>query len=43
MLSAFLNFWNTLESIISALPGDITTVFSFLFCGICIIGMLRSL
>ena len=43
MVSSFLNFWNTLEAIVSAMPGEITTVVSFVFCGVCIIGMLRSL
>lgn len=43
MLLEFQLVWNTLGSIISALPSDVVNSVVFVFCSIGVIGILRSL
>ena len=42
MLERFTDVWSTFGDIISALPDDVVTVVAFVFCGVGIIGVLRS-
>lgn len=43
MLSQFRIVWDFLGEVVSAIPSDITSVVSYVFVGIGIIGILRSL
>lgn len=42
MLSEFRLVWDFFGSVISALPNDIVSVVSFVFCGVGVVGLLRS-
>lgn len=43
MLVDFTVFWNFLREMFSAIPSEIVAVASFAFCGVGLIGVLRSL
>ena len=43
MLMQFNAVWNTLGSIIGSIPTDVSTVVTFVFCSIGVVGILRSL
>lgn len=42
MLQQFQLVWSTFGDILSALPSDIVICFSFVFCGIGVVGLFRS-
>ena len=43
MLSEFRLVWDVLGTVISALPNEVLSVFAFVFCGVGVIGFLRSI
>lgn len=42
MLQQFQLVWSFFGDVLSALPADVITIGSFVFCGIGIVGFLRS-
>ena len=42
MLERFSVVWATFGDIISSFPDDVITVVAFIFCGIGVVGVLRS-
>lgn len=43
MLAQFNEVWNTLGSIIGAIPSEIITVVSFVYCAIGVVGFFKTL